>query len=131
MRISDWCSDVCSSDFEVDVVLVQRMRRNGDARGGGGRVDTAEFGDAATHGDVRLQHGDAALRHRRMMRPAPAEKLAGGEGAGEGGGDAGVVGFVLRTDRLLDQAGVDREGLLLGMSVSVTVVLGGPQIIKK
>src|SRR3546814_9857329 len=41
-----------------------------------------------------------------MMRPAPAEKLAGGEGDGEGGGEAGVVGYVLRTERLLDQEGV-------------------------
>src|SRR3546814_5613854 len=55
MRISDWSSDVCSSDLRTGRVLPGRMVRQGIA--------------GAVEADI-LGQGDGQLRHRHRLRAA-------------------------------------------------------------
>src|SRR3546814_18260216 len=76
MRISDWSSDVCSSDLD-----------RGTVRGGGHRSVAAFGGDRArVRVDVQGRdpravrgHAEEVLRRGRGGRPAPAAVLAAGE----------------------------------------------------
>src|SRR3546814_4535984 len=77
MRISDWSSDVCSSDL-CDPVL-RRRRASGDHEGGGLE------GSALADDDGRIGHVGAGLavlahlqhRPRRVVRAAAPGRLAG------------------------------------------------------
>src|SRR3546814_12987313 len=101
MRISDWSSDVCSSDLPV----VQQEREGQAVR---------PAGDGRGHCGARLErrqrrHGGGELR--RLYRHC-----------GEAGWTSAVAG---------EGGGADRKRVVEGKSVSVRVDLGGRRIIKK
>src|SRR3546814_5589341 len=84
MRISDWSSDVCSSDLprpgevgRLSHALLPRARR---AAGSGG--------DAS--GTLRARQGDAGLR-RQGHRPQPGRRPAGLSHEGIEGGDGAMT----------------------------------------
>src|SRR3546814_14604564 len=106
MRISDWSSDVCSSDLlslqflvldddEQQAMLMRQPAGGADHQVGAGRV--GEFGE---QDDQRAPVEPGAPRRERE----------------------GEIVF----DR-----GIDRKSVVEGESVSVRVDLGGGQIIKK
>src|SRR3546814_14974632 len=109
MRISDWSSDVCSSDLsanELGAVTDGRHcsaeREGQDRRQGGGcaheladkRKRKEEAGDIGRYGIARQ------AQHQRVAQPARHQRL-------------------------------DRKSGVSGKSVSVRVALGGRRIIKK
>src|SRR3546814_2122992 len=62
MRISDWSSDVCSSD------LRRRTGRSDDDRGQGGRIPDPAARPEGARGGHPPDHGDAAPLGRRHHR---------------------------------------------------------------
>src|SRR3546814_17989374 len=110
MRISDWSSDVCSSDLadESGMLLIAGHRADALADTAGDTplfvYDSAML--AARAGEWRAAMPDAVQLHYAMKANPFAPLLA----------------FM---------AGVDRESVVSGKSVSVSVVLGGRRLIKK
>src|SRR3546814_15100682 len=103
MRISDWSSDVCSSDLGGRRVVAQRrasvrLRRGGDGQGRASVPAGAACGACGTQ--------------RRTGRGISARFAAAGP---------------LRPGRVL----IDRKSVVEGKSVSVRVDLGGRRIIQK
>src|SRR3546814_2741533 len=99
MRISDWSSDVCSSDL-VDVHLVLGVQA-------GQHVE-----DLVVHGLDRLQHALAAIA--LLVAVAQLDRLVGaGRGAGGHGGAA--EGAALQSDVDLDGR-IDRKSTRLNSS---------------
>src|SRR3546814_8160197 len=84
MRISDWSSDVCSSDLRTGRVLPGRMVRKGIA--------------GAVEADI-LGQGDGQLRHRHRLRAA---------GGAEDDGDR-TAPIALTRDTPVEQAELDRS----------------------
>src|SRR3546814_5263388 len=79
LRISDWSSDVCSSDLEhvdrnrsifIDAdLIVPRHRRRVDRLAKGNRVDGDRAGESALPNQVeRQQHAIAGVRARQRYR---------------------------------------------------------------
>src|SRR3546814_12158897 len=102
MRISDWSSDVCSSDLEA--VHVTRLAL------GQGLVGTiAEDVDVLNLAEL------AIFDRRNLYDPAVVE-------------EAGLAYYGIGRGRSLQ---VDRKSVVWGKSVSVRVDLGGRRIIKK
>src|SRR3546814_11660036 len=101
MRISDWSSDVCSSDLRYDAI--------------GGKAVVGPADRDADHD--RLVVGDPRFRahDRRMHDPLTVDHAA--EAARPGGVD--------------DRRREDRKSAVEGKSVSVRVDLGGRRILKK
>src|SRR3546814_12978054 len=68
MRISDWSSDVCSSDLADALFLTDLGEFPGDFRGGGGVVDEdralAHPGEGAVVAEDDAEIGRAACRER-------------------------------------------------------------------
>src|SRR3546814_5789489 len=62
MRISDWSSDVCSSDLVVAGRVEHEVEVLGQGRDGGGGVDLGEVVAAQVEVDVRLE-GLGAVAH--------------------------------------------------------------------
>src|SRR3546814_9140851 len=89
MRISDWSSDVCSSDLanhRVAGLAVEGLRERGHVRR---RADRAEAGQGVLVGLqalVELFRGEVAAPHRR---PAQEEALVAGQAVGHRIGRAG------------------------------------------
>src|SRR3546814_16918978 len=121
MRISDWSSDVCSSDLRLAPVQDQgRLARLADARLGGvadvehtadGRVDLFEFRDAGQQRARALRDRGGFLQ-RRARRQLQAEVAAAQvRGRDEGGREIGRASC--------------------RVSVSERVDLGGRGVIKK
>src|SRR3546814_16573911 len=114
MRISDWSSDVCSSDLRRRLDNVALRLHRGDLDDG-----TAE---------IALQHLQAAVRRERLGKrrqhllvvAAPGRRLPQ---------HAAVAG----QPRLLPVVAeaLDRTSVVSGKSVSVRVDLGGRRSIKK
>src|SRR3546814_11675080 len=76
MRISDWSSDVCSSDLHAVDHLAHRLRGDGEAGGGG--VRNADARPEEAHIVVDLCHrGDGGAR------VAAGRLLLDGDGGGE------------------------------------------------
>src|SRR3546814_17986551 len=127
MRISDWSSDVCSSDLE---------RRRGN-------YCTGKFSNAA---ERRLRPSDhsgfrRASRLRRAHVGTGARQLQRNSGryvAGPGADGrpkkarVAAVAFaaVVATPSPRSRASSDRTSVVSGKSVSVRVDIGGPRIIK-
>src|SRR3546814_5174961 len=91
MRISDWSSDVCSSDLAA---LVDRRHVSGDeeavlAELGGGLLRLAPVA-AEDVGALHLQHADRALRQGPAILVDDAQ-LDPGQGEADGAGDALAV----------------------------------------
>src|SRR3546814_15334976 len=121
MRISDWSSDVCSSDLQPQVVGAARVRRE----------LIALLQDVHRRGDLLLvvcAHFLPADRHRRVADTA--------QHAVRG------LGLLARQHRearrcaeRAEQRGLaralDRKSVVWGKSVAVRVDIGGRRIIKK
>src|SRR3546814_8059947 len=106
MRISDWSSDVCSSDLLAKLRIARQLAHRGAVRG------------QAVEAVI-----DAADRHRDHF----AFELAQARGR-----QHQVVVHVREAAQLLGVEGVaDRKSVVTGKSVSVRVDLGGRRIIKK
>src|SRR3546814_14234345 len=103
MRISDWSSDVCSSDLhiphftydeEIDVTALEVMRA-----------------------DLNANRGDRA---RLTLLPFLIVAIC-----------KAVPDFPMINAHYDDEAGADRKSVVEGKSVSVRVDLGGRRLIKK
>src|SRR3546814_20124282 len=107
MRISDWSSDVCSSDLLGDVV--------------------AALHRAAVVEEDEWPSGMRAERAQQIAdRQVPPKGGSGGGSEGGRGGGGRVRHVALGKGRHLD-----RKSVVEGKSVSVRVDLGGRRIIKK
>src|SRR3546814_20207605 len=73
MRISDWSSDVCSSDLNPDRSVTRPRPHTGEARGEAGVVLPALRGHALD-GGLRILPGDTA--RRQLVRQFLARMLA-------------------------------------------------------
>src|SRR3546814_14960936 len=108
MRISDWSSDVCSSDLVARRKLIEAK-----GKAIGCRIDGGGF--------TRSKVGDINAERRRAVHAAHLARL--------GPGGRSVRGSRCDDD---DQAsGQDRKSVVSGERVSVRVDLGGGRIIKK
>src|SRR3546814_10701016 len=105
MRISDWRSDVCSSDLGKDVQAYPAADRSQRGRepGQGGRC-RRRAGAVFRQPTPRHDHRSALRRGLRV---------------------------VVLSDRLPGQGGEDRKSVVKGKRVPVRVDLGGRRIIKK
>src|SRR3546814_11449975 len=105
MRISDWSSDVCSSDLAAEVVAVGKhfilLRQVGAAR-------------------VHQVHARQAVLRGDLLRP---QVFLDGHGVVGAALDRGVVAD--------DDAFGDRKGVVEGKSVSERVDLGGRRTMTK
>src|SRR3546814_2882339 len=96
MRISDWSSDVCSSDLpegdcreELHVAAAaeaQREEHEAEAEGGAGEAEVDGPVDRAAHGDGvgRKQRDGRQAVAVRNRQAAPVARRGGDEDAGEG-----------------------------------------------
>src|SRR3546814_10994728 len=122
MRISDWSSDVCSSDLELHPVAgIGERRIEQPLRGAGDRGGAHERGEMQTRGipvDADFLRADDGQRTgRRRLALSAREQDRAGRG---------------RFARLREQiARGDRKSVVWGKSVSVRVDLGGRRSIKK
>src|SRR3546814_18576590 len=121
MRISDWSSDVCSSDLAklvelFDHILEHRLRVAVAGIAGRGHRRQADAGAAGT--DL-LHHGGGDLQHQAgAVFDAAAV-------------DVGTLVDAVAQE-LVEQVAVgDRKGVVSGKSGSVRVDLGGGGYIKK
>src|SRR3546814_19381351 len=107
MRISDWSSDVCSSDLEPLV--------GGDGNGDVGRAEAV---------DVIPVHLDIQLRHLHQRKRAGPDEIFV---------HAGPLSLNRRPHRKkpVRTYAADRKRAWLGKSVSVRVDFGGRRSIKK
>src|SRR3546814_11586914 len=104
MRISDWSSDVCSSDLNRRIGGLDGTGRPGLVRSG-----LARGGSAHVH--------SAPLRHARHHAAGSRSDRSLARG--------------LQFKRGKARSGIDRKSVVSGKSVSVRVDLGGRRIIKK
>src|SRR3546814_16875899 len=105
MRISDWSSDVCSSDLKAFLPF-----RRHDAERDIARIARRRFDDMRVGDDARRRDGDAAA-------VAEADDLAVHHRDGDDAHDAARRG--------------DRKSVGSGKSVSVRLETVGPRIIQK
>src|SRR3546814_16427843 len=110
MRISDWSSDVCSSDLAAAVGLVgaEVQSANGDRAAGHAQHQIAIVAE------LRFFVGQFGAVNEHAFGPVQA--------------DASCTHGVRFGDVI---AGLDRKGDVLGKSVSVRVVIGGRRSLKK
>src|SRR3546814_20595748 len=122
MRISDWSSDVCSSDLEISVdILVDRLVGDVADQEGCGAGDGGEQGLAG-----------AVLRRHQQDDDPEGMRLHTGEAVA---GEDGVVEQQRagKEQRDLEQRGdpPDRKSVVSGKSVSVRLGIGGRRLLKK
>src|SRR3546814_18888559 len=114
MRISDWSSDVCSSDLSQDR---DRLYRAGDMTG------REQAGKEMAGMAKRLERDpqvESILRNRTRELGLEIGLSRGGD---MGGGELGR--------RLTQALGLDRQCLVAGTSVSIRFDLGGRRSLKK
>src|SRR3546814_16133360 len=119
MRISDWSSDVCSSDLRREGVLdIFRCTQHREAIGCEG------FGVAATRGrDLRLyapkiDEPPAQTEHALGLRRIPAEQSVGLGGRGAKEAAEGEFGIILRHRDADPDRKSDRNGERVEVSVN-------------
>src|SRR3546814_16318087 len=109
MRISDWSSDVCSSDLAATASIYKTASARATKNKAALTALAAKAGGASGAADAYLAWGDyarAAELYRAALKQTPA--------------DPGPVNTRL-----------DRKSVVSGKSVSVRVDLGGRRITKK
>src|SRR3546814_4451723 len=81
MRISDWSSDVCSSDLlaasdvdGIDLRRAARQRHVGEAAGRGADVEAAEAGGVDREAVEGMRQLDAAARYPGMILAAQRDR---------------------------------------------------------
>src|SRR3546814_16977864 len=118
MRISDWSSDVCSSDLAIGLARIDAAAAIGDA------ADDRHAVAELVAFDRYRRLGDIALRPAGIGRARAVERIAGlrrhddlgeiGEEQRSRGGDAGQGDgklAAIRPDQSVDAAAVDPYGL--------------------
>src|SRR3546814_17150877 len=118
MRISDWSSDVCSSDLKADLQRGEGRTPRRDARIMRG-IDLVEIGLVGEILDVDAERD----RLVDLVRGAGVEADIAGHRSDQRLGR--------RADRHVAVGLLDRKSVVWGMSVSVRVDLGGRRILKK
>src|SRR3546814_18458359 len=108
MRISDWSSDVCSSDLAAANQAVLRADKSVKIRN-----------DSGIGGDNRIRHR-AEISSADRQHSARADTIC-------------PVGGIIGDGAVGERAGsgIDRKSGVWGQSVSVRVDLGGGRIVKK
>src|SRR3546814_16934781 len=114
MRISDWSSDVCSSDLELPALGI--ALENGNVR-----LDALADGTARISGSVRSASPDSA----------PEAGILRVDGSLGWRGDQTPLVLRVHGDEVLVSNTRDRKSVVEGKSVSVRVDLGGRSSIKK
>src|SRR3546814_16695505 len=121
MRISDWSSDVCSSDLRGN----RRRDRQALPRHHPGRDGDAGFTETRQHLQQRVSRvrhlrradrADLPRRHTERRKARRDQRGRGGAGAISTNGARSVR---------------DRKSVVSGTSVSVRLALGGRRLIKK
>src|SRR3546814_21014101 len=117
MRISDWSSDVCSSDLVDDLLLAagNGLRRHLDA-------------------EVAARHHYGVRQGNELRQAVERRRLLDlGHDGGAVADQAARLGQVLRPldEGEGDPVDTDRKSVVWGKSVSVSVDLGGRRIIKQ
>src|SRR3546814_12047833 len=129
MRISDWSSDVCSSDLSR-------------ARNGRGERPGCSAGSAFCQGGRQGRRRRSECRNGQQGRGRDSGKRGRGpivrlditDAASWAGAVEAAVGVFGKLTTPYNTAGIihgDRKSVVLGKSVSVRVDHGGPRIIKK
>src|SRR3546814_11317086 len=134
MRISDWSSDVCSSDLPERVTEVGRWRREAEAKRSGGRIGNAEPTSEETVQTIDIRGGHRAACEGRlpkhqdetavMTKSAFNEKvrsLAKQEAALQ----ARLEAATSRQDELLEAIARGQRLMALGPSIASGVEGGG------
>src|SRR3546814_17744911 len=119
MRISDWSSDVCSSDL-LGSGQWQAPRGGGGCKRQGWSGQDSCVGQRRGVARAGRQKGDAV---RRRPWPCQCRCRAGAARAGDGGGCAVGQGPASRHRQ-------DRKIVVQGKSVAVRLALGGRRILK-
>src|SRR3546814_12576838 len=132
MRISDWSSDVCSSDLALDsaanqLFIVPRPVNLGSVEEGDAEIDGAvDGGDRFILAGLAVHVGaDASHRHAAEAKRGDLERLS--EPAVFHGGDS----LRLAGKQCTARGQADRKSVVEGKRVSVRVDLGGGRIIQK
>src|SRR3546814_16440983 len=124
MRISDWSSDVCSSDLPTDSLSVHFKAGWTKANGDTSNENFIEFaGPGAFSYDLTSGRPEVSFANPDPLNPAGIRP------------DFGRIQSVTNDDEekyfYLDVEKQDRKSVVEGKSVSVRVELGGRRIIKK
>src|SRR3546814_18625091 len=106
MRISDWSSDVCSSDLAILIVEFAVL----------GRQEGQSVWEAAVNA-ARLRFRPIVMTSLAFIAGVVPLAVASGSGAG--------------SRHSIGPGVIDRKSVVLGHSVSVLVVIGGRRILKK
>src|SRR3546814_12110985 len=123
MRISDWSSDVCSSDLANYALFIY----NKDAYGSTGRK-LLQF--TAALGGVSVKSGEHA-GYAGLVDLKTGDLLWLNADGAMGGDGREVDGAERRVRQLLEGFPGDRKSVVSGQDVSVRVELGCARIIKK
>src|SRR3546814_10954862 len=143
MRISDWSSDVCSSDLKrrhnVGFIVVDYLQLlQGSSKGGDNRVQEISeisrglktLAKELNVPVIGLSQLSRAVEQREDKRP----QLSDLRESGSIEQDADIVLFIYREDYYLankQPAEEDRKSVVSGKRVSVRVDLGGRRNLKK
>src|SRR3546814_14183168 len=132
MRISDWSSDVCSSDLETRADR-ECLTVGDEAVVAAVRIHDRQPLDAVPLGAALGDIGDAAVEEGRFARQARIDGIGAfmRRAAPVGGLDFEPLANQLAAERGIIQIAADRQSVVSGKSVSVRVDLGGRRIIKK
>src|SRR3546814_11886613 len=133
MRISDWSSDVCSSDLDV---MVRRYRFAGEPvhdlrRRQEQQQDHRSGLEQDRERQAGVHRGEGPLDGRVEKLPGPLQQVEPyGDGPEEGEGGQGIDGGGTRGGRGSPRQ-QDRKSVVEGKSMTVRVDLGGRRLIKK
>src|SRR3546814_11102634 len=126
MRISDWSSDVCSSDLTTQRRTLSRRRKPLVAR---------PIIGTSTNGNTASPHPRApstgATASRRANGPTPSRRSGSSLGANTIRSAKAFTIWPASTSPTFQSANGDRKSVVYGKSVSVRVDLGGRRTIKK
>src|SRR3546814_20556839 len=128
MRISDWSSDVCSSDLEGASRTRTEERQKTRWQGGTLKIGT----EGAGKGTKRAKGCCRAQGNTETARENAGKGARHGKGR-RGSGCEAIQGAVGRcrhpAGSLVHAASADRQSVVSGKQVAVRVVLGGHRII--
>src|SRR3546814_14005928 len=131
MRISDWSSDVCSSDLEAELA----RSRAAAARGASGEANPQQVAEGLVAVIERTEHGEAVIFtvdiDPALRLPIEDSDLAEMLGALVENAARHARRQVRIAGRRDGEDVVDRKRVVYGNSVSGRVSLCGPPIIKK
>src|SRR3546814_12724106 len=120
MRISDWSSDVCSSDLDVLALGRQKQIRRAYADAAAALAATGQDEDLAVAEDIVGFVADMPAAVSRRLERARAIMIADRPAGAAGSRSRATHGDI-----------ADRKSVVEGNGVAVRVALGGRRTIKK